>query len=318
MSKLPASVGYVEDPENRQEEAWDAAKEIYELERSVSDELDQYSTEDIAEVMEKASAARSDLRSFSRLIEVLHENDLAGIIDESLLNSIGKRADIIVRWAPVIGGVNNVLKKAETFATAIDGSADFEEGLSEAQRSKYMNFVLSIACLCLEVGLMWVGAPFKLAWKGTHEIFFARSGTLFRLGRYGGDRFVAFFMSEVHWELREALFDDVVTTDKARWVTNEVNEFRQEPEFTELRDDAESLIDEHSEFKISDYESYDFIEEQAGEAADAGTDVFGEVLELMPKGFGSDSSSEESLVLKSTMDWGEDAEEDDNGLFSGF
>ncbi|RZV06603.1 hypothetical protein BDK88_3622 [Natrinema hispanicum] len=318
VSKLPASVGYVEDPKGRQKEAWDAAQDIHKLEQSASDALKKYSTEDIAAVMGKASAARSDLRSFSRLVEVLHERNLAGIIDESLLNSIGRRADIVVRYAPLIGSVNNVLKKAEAFATAISGPAEIVEGLSKEQRTKYVDFVLSLACLCLETGLMWVGAPFKLAWKGTQKIFFARSGTLFRLGRYGGDRFVAFFMSELHWEIREALFDDVITTEKAKWVTNKVNDFKEEPQFTELREDAESLVKDRSNFDISDYEGYDFAKEQAGEAADAGSDVLGEVVELAPKGFGDNGSSKESLVLKSTMDWKEDAEQEDDGLFSGF
>lgn len=318
VSTLPASVWYLEDPKGRQKEAWETAREIHELEQSASDALEQYSTEDIAAIMGKASAARSDLRSFSRLVEVLHERDLAGIIDESLLNSIGKRADIVVRYAPLIGGVNNVLRKAKAFATAVSSPATFVEGLSKEQRRKYMNFVLSIACLCLEAGFMWVGAPFKLAWKGTQKIFFARSGTLFRLGRYGGDRFVAFFMSEVHWEIREALFDDVITTEKAKWVTNQVNDSKEVPQFTELRDDAESLIDDRPDFDISDYESYDFAKEQADEAAGTGLDILGEAVELAPKDFGDDGSSEESLVLNSTMDWEEDAEQENEGLFPGF
>jgi hypothetical protein len=318
VSKLPASVGYLENPKERQKEAWDVATEIYKLERSASDALEQYSTEDIAALMEKTSAARSDLRSFSRLVEVLHERDLAGIIDESLLSSIGKRADIVVHYAPLVGGVNNVLKKAEAFATAISGHTEFSEGLSKDQRTKYMDFVLSIACLCLEAGLMWVGAPFKLAWKGTQKLFFARSGTLFRLGRYGGDRFVAFFMSEVHWEIREALFDDVITTEKARWVTTEVNDIKEEPKFTELRDDAESFVDDRPDFDISDYRGYDFAKDQAGEAADTGSDLLGDVLELAPKDSGDEGTSEEALVLKSTMDWEEDREQEDDGLFAGF
>jgi hypothetical protein len=268
--------------------------------------------------MEKASAARSDLRSFSRLVEVLHEHNLAGIIDESLLNSIGKRADIVVRYAPLIGSVNNVLKNAEDFATAISGPTAFDGDLSKDQRTKYMNFVLSIACLCLEAGLMWVGVPYKLAWKGTHQIFFARSGTLFRLGRHGGDRFVAFFISEIHCEIREASFDDAITTEKARWVTGKVNRVREEPKFTELRDDAATLVDDRPTFDTSDYEGYDFVEEQAGEAADSGSGLFGEVLEQVPKNFGDNGSSEESLVLKSTTDWEERIEPEDESLFSEF
>lgn len=317
VSKLPASIGYLEDPKGRRKEAWNAAKEIHKLEQSTSDTLEPYSTEDIAAIMSKASAARSDLRSVSRLVEVLHERDLAGIIDESLLNSIGNRADIVVRFAPFIGGANNVLDKAEAFDTAISSPGAFTDGLSEEQRTKYEDFVLSIACFCLEAGLMWVRAPFKLAWKGTHQIFFARSGTLFRLGRFGGDRFVAFLMSEVHWELREALFDDVLTTEKARWVTEEVNEHKEEPQFTELRDNAKSLVDEHSNFSISDYQRYDFVKEQTNKTVDRGVDIFGEVVKSVSDELGDNSSSKESLVLKSTMDWEEDTNREDEGLFSG-
>lgn len=318
MRKLPASVGYLEEPTGRRKEAWDAAKEIHELEQAASDALEQYSTSDIATVVDGAAAARSDLRSFSRLVEVLHERDLAGIIDESLLNSIGRRADIVVRYAPLIGSVNNVLRKAEAFATAIRDSAAFADSLTEGQRTKYLNFVLSIACLCLEAGLMWVGAPFKLAWKGTHKLFFARNGTLFRLGRYGGDRFVAFVMSEVHWEIREALFDDVITTEKAKWVTNQVNELREEPQFTELRAEAESLASDVPPFNISEYKGYDFAKDQAGEAAASGAEMVGDIAEWIPGPFGDDSSSKKSLVLKSTMDWEADAEQDGDNTFLGF
>jgi hypothetical protein len=312
VSKLPASLGYLEDPKGRQREAWNLATEIHQSEQSASNTLNRYSTEDIVATVNTASAARTDLRSFSRLVEVLHENNLAKIIDVSLLNSIGKRADIVVRYAPLLGSVNNVLNKAEAFATAIKERTEFSDGLSELQRTRYLDFVLSIACLCLEVGLIWVGAPFKLAWKGTHQIFFARSGTLFRLGRYGGDRFVAFFMSEVHWELREALFDDVVTTEKARWVTNEVNEFRREPQFTELKNDADSLIDNRPEFQISDYKSYWFGEKQTDKVVDAGSDILGEAVELLPKHIGKDNVAQASLVLNSTTDWSEGGSEDES------
>jgi len=318
VSKLPASIGYVNNPKDRRKDAWNVATELHELEQSTSDALEQYSTEDIAAIMSKASAARSDLRSVSRLVEVLHERNLAGIIDESLLNSIGNRADIVVRFAPFIGGANNVLDKAEEFATAISSPTAFADGLSDDQRTKYVDFVLSIACFCLEAGLLWVGAPYKLAWKGTHQLFFARSGTLFRLRRYGGDRFVAFLMSEIHWELREALFDDVITTKKARWVTEEVNEHKDGPKFTEIREDVESIVDDHSDFEMSDYKKYDFVKEQASKAADSGSDIFGEVVESVPEDFGDDGSSTESLVLKSTMDWDEENDQEDEGLFSGF
>lgn len=318
VSKLPNSIGYLEDPNGRQQEAWNVARDIYEFEQSASDALAQYSTEDIDAVLGTASAARADLRSFSRLVEVLHERDLAGVIDESLLNSIGKRADIVVRYAPLFGSVNNVLRKAEAFATAISGPTEFVDELSQEQRTKYMEFVLSIACLCLETGLMWVGVPFKLAWEGTRKVFFARGGTLFRLGRYGGDRFVAFFMSEVHWEIREALFEDVVTTERAKWVTDQVNEAKEVPQFTELRDDAESLVDDHSDFDVADFEGYDFATKQAGNAADAGLDIVGEAVELVPEDIGDTSSSEESLVLQSTMEWDDDGEQDVGGFFPGF
>ncbi|MBP1955698.1 hypothetical protein J2752_002627 [Halarchaeum rubridurum] len=317
VGKVPASVGYLEKPKGRQKEAWNAAKEIHELEQSASDALNQYSAADIAAVVEGASAARSDLRSFSRLVEVLHERDLAGVIDESLLNSVGKRADIVVHYAPLIGSVNNVLKKAEAFATAVRSSTEFVDGLSKGQRMKYIEFVLSIGCLCLEAGLMWVGAPFKLAWKGTHKLFFARSGTLFRLGRYGGDRFVAFFMSEVHWELREALFDDIITTEKAKWITTQVNGFREEPQFTAVQSDAESLTSDRPTFDISDYEGYEFAEDQTNKASDTGSEILDGVAKIIPKSVTGGGSSGKPLVLKSTMDW-ENTQPESDSLFSGF
>lgn len=308
VSNLPASITYLSDPEGRQREAWELAKALHSVEQDASDALGPYSPDDIATVVSTSSAGRTDLRSFSRLVEVLHENNLAGIIDESMLNSVGQRADLVVRYAPLLGSVNNVLKKAEAFATAAEGQ----------RRDEYLNFVLSIACLCLEAGLMWVGVPYKLAWNGTHRLFFARHGTLFRLGRYGGDRFVAFFMSEVHWELREALYDEI-TTERAKWVVDRVNSHREVPAYTRVRDDVESFVQDRSTFSVEDLQRYEFAKKYTDEVADTGSDLLGEVIESLPKdgGISSDTSSE-SLVLKSTMDWEQTAESENDGSLFGF
>jgi hypothetical protein len=294
VGELPESLTYLSDPKRRQAEAWEVAKTLHTAEQDTSDALGKYSQDDIVSAVNTASAGRTDLRSFSRLVEVLHENNLAGIIDESLLNSIGGQADRVVKYAPLLGAVNNVLKKAEAFSTEPAGR----------RREEYVNFILSIACLCLEAGLMWVGAPYKLAWKGTHTIFFARSGTLFRLGRYGGDRFVAFFMSEIHWELREAIFDDVITTDRARWVAKEVNKHREIPEFADLREDAASIVQNRSNFSAEDFEQYEFAEQYTDDAVNVGSSILGELVELVPKDSDTSADSEsDSLVLKSTMNW---------------
>ncbi|SEP32343.1 hypothetical protein SAMN04487948_1521, partial [Halogranum amylolyticum] len=286
---LPKSIAYLSDPRGRQREAWKLARTVHQLEQDTTDALGEYSPGNIASAVKQSSAGRTDLRSFSRLVEVLHENNLAGIVDESLLNSIGKRADVVVRYAPLIGSVNNVLDKAEAFATAINGD----------RRNEYLEFVLSIACLCLEAGLMWVGVPYKLAWKGTHRIFFARSGTIFRLGRYGGNRFVAFFMSEVHWELREALFDDVVTTERAQWVVEQVNRHRETPTFTNMRADVESLVQSSPRLSTQDFRDYEFAKRYADDVENTGTEILGELIESMPKGWSMNSKpTSESLVLK--------------------
>lgn len=308
VSELPASIAYLSDPEGRQRESWELAKAIHSFEQDASDVLGEYSPDDIAAVVSKSSAARTDLRSFSRLVEVLHENDLAGIIDESLLNSIGKRADLVVRYAPLLGSVNNVLNKAEAFATAVKGD----------RQDEYLNFVLSIACLCLEACFMWVGVPYKLAWKGTHQLFFARSGTLFRLGRYGGDRFVAFFMSEVHWELREALYDEI-TTERAKWVVKQMNTPREIPGSTNVRAYVESFVQNRPTFSVEDFQRYEFAKKYTDEVSDTGSNFLGEVIESLPKdgGFNVNETSE-SLVLKSTMDWEEKTDSRDDGSLFGF
>lgn len=307
VSKLPESIPYLPNPKGRQRKAWKLAKAIHSLEQDASDVLGEYAPDDIVTVVSKSSNGRADLRSFSRLVEVLHENNLAGIIDESLLNSIGKRADLVVRYAPLLGSVNNVLVKAEAFATAVKGK----------RRDEYLEFVLSIACLCLEAGLMWIGVPYKLAWNGTHQIFFARSGTLFRLGRYGGNRFVAFFMSEVHWELREALFDDVITTDRAKWVANQVNTHHEIPEFTHIRADSGSLAQNRPQFSVEDFRSYEFAKKYTDDVADIGMDLFGEFIESLPQEWNSNTkTTSESLVLKPTMDWEMEADsESDESSF---
>jgi len=294
VSELPDSLTYLSDPKRRQKEAWEVAKSLHSAEQDTSNVLGKYSQDDIVSALNTTSAGRTDLRSFSRLVEVLHENNLAGIIDESLLHSIGGHADRVVQYAPLLGAVNNVLNKAEAFATKPAGR----------RRQEYVDFILSIACLCLEAGLMWIGAPYKLAWKGTHTIFFARSGTLFRLGRYGGDRFVAFFMSEIHWELREAIFDDVVTTDRARWVATEVNKHREIPDFAKLREDAASIVQNRSNFSVEDFEQYEFAEQYTDDAVNVGSSILGELVELVPKDSDTSADSEsDSLVLKSTMNW---------------
>ncbi|WP_276300553.1 hypothetical protein [Halorussus lipolyticus] len=305
VSELPESIMYLSDPRSRQRVAWELAQLLYNLERDTTDELGKYSSDDIAAAISGLSDARNDLRSFSRLVEVLHENNLAGIIDESLLNSVGKRADLVVHYAPLLGSVNNVLDKAKAYAT------------DRENKSKYIEFVLSIACLCLEFGLMWVGVPYKLAWKGTNRIFFARSGTLFRLGRYGGNRFVAFFMSEVHWELREALFEDVVSTEKAKWVVEHVNKYRKKPQLSSVHSDVKSFVQNPPKVSVDDFQSYEFTEESAEDIVDISSDVFSEVVESAPEDKDPDSKTvSEPLVLKSSTDWDKKANsENDDSLF---
>ncbi|WP_144240120.1 hypothetical protein [Haladaptatus cibarius] len=261
--------------------------------------LRQYTTQDFEALFTTSSAARTDLRSVGRLLEALHEHGIATYIDENYLYALGGKADIALRYAPLIGSMNNVLRAAEKFANA-----------SKRNRgNEYELFVIAIVCFCLEVGLFYVGAPYKLAWKGTHQLFFARSGTLFRLARYGGDRFVGFIMSEVHYELREALFDDAITADKAQWIVDNVNKNHEIPEFTSIRNDSAKYVGEVEGFTKDDLKQYEFAEEFVGGLESVSTAAISEVVELfsttvtwLNKG-GSNNKTNQGLVLKPDSTW---------------
>lgn len=314
VGRLPDSIGFLADPKARQREAWEFACDLRDAENAVDDELQRYTTQDFETLFSSTNAARTDLRSVGRLLEAFHEHGLASYIDENYLYALGGKADVVLRYAPLIGSMNNVLKTAETFANAPEGD----------RRGEYELFVLTIVCFCLELGLFYVGAPYKLAWKGTHKIFFARSGTLFRLGRYGGDRFVGFIMSEVHYELREALFDNVVAADKAQWVIEQVNEQHEIPEFTSLRDEGSEYVENVQEFTKDELKQHEYAQEFIKGSAQVGYGWTSEFVESLPEKWSLQSESKSTaegageLVLRPDPEWHtkeNDDESDGGGLF---
>ncbi|MFC5970046.1 hypothetical protein ACFPYI_01760 [Halomarina salina] len=292
IRQMVESMDEFTDPKARKQHAWEFACAIRDAEDSANDELRQCTTEDLSNLASGASATQTDLRSVGRLLEALHEHDIATYVDESFIYGASKKADVVMRWVPLLGQFNGVLDTARKFADAPEGHRDTEYG----------EFILTVACFCLEVGLFAVGAPYKLAWKGTHKIFFARSGTLFRLGRYGGDRFVAFMMSEVHYEIREALFEDVITKDKAQWVVDEVNAQHDIPEFTELRSDATRFIDDAEEFTPDQLKDLKFAQPLFEETVETGS-WFSEYVPDISDIFGGGGTSGDDLTIEYDPQW---------------
>lgn len=307
VGAIPGSIPILKDPKERQQEAWEIACNIRNAEQTVDDELKYYTTTDFETLFNISSAGRTDLRSVGRLLEALHEHDIASFIDENKLYAIGKNTDRVMHFAPIIGGAN----------TFIQASVDFADAPEDDRRAEYHDFLFSLACFLVECGLFYVSAPYKLAWRGTRIIFFSHHATLFRLGRYGGNRFVAFIMSEVHYEIREALYEDVVTADKAEQVVAKVNEYREPPEFANLRKDASEELQKLEEFTRSELEKEGFARDIVDKSQETGSGLFNEVVELSPMiSLGEDTSLKgaEDLVLSSDTDWSSKVDDNESGI----
>lgn len=75
----------------------------------------------------------------------------------------------------------------------------------------------------MEIELWSVGAPYKMAWRGTR---FIANRTFLRFAHYGCTRCIAFAMSELHWGIRATLYGDVVEEDKIVFVWNEIQDLK--------------------------------------------------------------------------------------------
>ncbi|WP_411967747.1 hypothetical protein [Haloferax sp. YSSS75] len=136
---------------------------------------------------------------------------------------------------------------------------------------RFEEFAYALAAFALEVGLWWFGAPYKMAWRGTR---FVSNRTLLRASRYLDNRLIALLMSEVHWKIREKVYDEV-SADNLQSIGGEVEYVLTE--FDELReyavdegvqtngDETEAYLREvNLQMDKSDVLCYDFIDSEEG------------------------------------------------------
>ena len=130
-------------------------------------------------------------------------------------------------------------------------------------------------------------------------------------------------MSEVHYELREALFDDVVTADKAQWVIEEVNRLHDVPAFTRLRDDSARYAADIREFTMTDLKHHAYAQEFLERSTHTGYKGLSELVESLPKTLldknqKSVRGSTEELILRPDPAWKSKRETEESDDDDGF
>ncbi|WP_226021928.1 hypothetical protein [Halomicrobium salinisoli] len=206
----------------------------------------------------------STARRLKFVIEALHERGLATAIERDWVTEIRSGLTPAMRVIPLVGGFNNVYKAAKELHEA-------DAPPSEISQSTYDQFKFALLAFGLEVGLFYVGAPYKMAWTGTR---FISNRTVLRLGRWVDYRMIALVMSEIHVTIRAAVYAEInddnleSTWEYAQTLKTTVEEFKQWAQEQDIKtEDGRSYLETVDlELQTPDIAQYEFVvDEVAGE-----------------------------------------------------
>lgn len=221
--------------------------------------LAPFTPDAIGEAIQSVSKASSAARRLKYGIEILHNNDIAQYLDDAWVVAFRNKIGVITRFLPLVGSFNNLYGHARTLDKAVQNNWI----LSDVNEEKFELFGYSLAAFCLEVGLWYVGAPYKMAWKGTR---FVSNRTLLRGINYLDNRVVALLMSEIHWKIRETLYESInadnvdATVEELSYYMSRFDGLQHAARDYELRNESASYIQEVDvSISRSDLRQFDFI-----------------------------------------------------------
>jgi hypothetical protein len=247
---------------------------LAEIANKIRTTLSPLTPDAIDRAMEETWRTSAAARRLQFGIEILHNNNIARYLDDGWVVLFRDKLGKVTRVLPLVGSFNNVYH----YAQALDKSVQSNWLLSSVDEEKFENFVYSMAAFCLEIGLWAVGAPYKMAWRGTR---FVSNRTLLRAINYLDNRLVGLLMSEIHWKIREEIYESVsaenigATVEELEYYVNQFDELGDAAEGYELRDGADSYLREvEVDVDRSDLREFDFI---GGSDADESSSDEGEM-----------------------------------------
>lgn len=156
------------------------------------------SEETLTAIEETGELAHDSIRRARFGVRLLVEYGLTDVLEESMLKPKEQDVRKFTRYLPLLGSFNNCLNAA----CAVD----------ENKPETIERFLIAVVAFGLEVALWYVGAPFRMAWRGTR---FIANRTFLRLAKHGCRACVAFAMSELHWAIRGTAYNlDEIATEK--------------------------------------------------------------------------------------------------------
>lgn len=159
--------------------------------------------ESVSESTDSLKSLSANLRRTERLIGVLHQYDTAIYIEDDWVALARGKIGPVVRYLPLLGSFNNLYESAERLDIAVKKA---DSSSREVEPDEYEQFAFALLAFTIEIGLFQFGAPYKMAWRGTR---FVSNRTLLRLGRHVDSKLIALAMSELHWKIRETIYEEV-------------------------------------------------------------------------------------------------------------
>lgn len=171
------------------------------------------SKEALDAVVEGGGSADKLVRRTQFGVRILNEYSISKAVDESMIEKGRRNLGRATRYIPLVGSFNRLCEAACAVETP------------EPDGNAVTDFLYSCIAFGVEVALWTVGAPYKMAWNGTH---FIANRTFLRFARHGCSGCVAFLMSELHWAIRASVYGHGVTEHKVEFVWEKIEELKEE------------------------------------------------------------------------------------------
>lgn len=195
-----------------------------------------FSMDNLDAIEETGEFADEGIRRARFGVSLLNEHGLTDVLEESMLESKERNLRKYTRYLPLLGSFNNCLEAACA--------------VNEDRPETIEHFLIAVVAFGIEVCLWYVGAPFKMAWRGTR---FVANRTFLRLAKHGCRTCVALAMSEIHWAIRGSVYSvDEIATEREYIVQKiaELQKFAQQIDYDVnimmSEDEVKGLIDESS------------------------------------------------------------------------
>lgn len=173
------------------------------------------SKELITAVVDSGSSADKVVRRLQFGVQILREYNITDKIDESMIEAGRRELSDYTRYIPLIGSFNNLCEAACGVK------------VSNPDPTAVKEFIFAALAFGMEIAIWTIGAPYKMAWRGTR---FIANRTFLRYARHGCSGCIALAMSELHWAIRGAVYGDVVTESNVEFVWNQIQELKQDAE----------------------------------------------------------------------------------------